>query len=253
VYGQNPEGRETRGFVSLSDAEMQSCRAGYYGLINHVDNQVGRLLQYLRDTRLLEETLIVYTADHGEMLGDHHMFAKVNPFEGSSRVPFLVRPPAWMGLPSRGEPQQPVGLQDVMPTLLDAAGVPVPESCTGRSVLLLLAGDTSGWREYLHGEHASMYAPDDGNHYLVDAHMKYVWFSQTGREHLFNLADDPNELHDLLLSANGDRLAALWRRRLIETLRDRPEGFTDGERLIPGQPHRHLVADGGAAARATTQ
>jgi arylsulfatase A-like enzyme len=250
VSGQNPEGRETRGFVSLSAAEMRSCRAGYYGLINHVDTQVGRLIQFLRDARLLDETLILYTADHGEMLGDHHMFAKANPFEGSARVPFLLRPPASLDLPWGVAPGQPVGLQDVMPTLLDAAGVSVPESVTGRSVLPLLAGRADGWRDVLHGEHAPTYAPDDGVHYLVDDRTKYVWFSHTGREHLFDLAADPHERRDLLRAPDGAARAAPWRRRLAALLRERPEGFADGDDLIPGRPHRNLVADGAAEAGA---
>jgi arylsulfatase A-like enzyme len=278
VKGQNPEGPETRGFVSLSEAEMHACRAGYYGLINHVDTQVGRLLQYLRDTRLLEDTLVLYTADHGEMLGDHHMFAKANPYEGSARVPFLLRPPASMGLPRGCSPRAPVGLQDVMPTLLDAAGVPIPESVTGRSVLPLLTGTpvsglpisgaatsttpTSGfaspnramgpvaWREVLHGEHAPTYMPEDGVHFLVSERTKYVWYSHSGRERLFDLEADPHELHDLLRDPDGEARVAPWRQTLIACLRQRPEGFTNGERLIPGRPHRHLVADGAAAAAA---
>jgi arylsulfatase len=250
VRGQNPEGPETRGFVALSEAEMRSCRAGYYGLINHVDTQVGRLLQYLRDARLLDETLVLYTADHGEMLGDHHLFAKANPFEGAARVPFLLRPPAALGLPGRVGPREPVGLQDVMPTLLDAAGIAVPEGVTGRSVLPLLRGDAADWREALHGEHAPTYSPDDGVHFLVGDRTKYVWFSQTGREHLFDLEADPDERHDLLGATGGEALAAPWRRKLIDVLRRRPEGFTDGDRLIAGRPHRNLVAGGGAAASA---
>ena len=110
----------------LDRETLHYCRAAYYGLINHVDAQVGRLLQYLRDARLLENTLVLYTADHGEMLGDHHMFSKARAFEGSARVPFLLRAPRSMGLPAGVTVDQPVGLQDVMPTLLDAAGAPGP-------------------------------------------------------------------------------------------------------------------------------
>jgi arylsulfatase A-like enzyme len=239
--GQNPEGPETRSAVYLDAEEMRSCRAAYYGLINHVDTQIGRLLQYLRDTGLLEETFILYTADHGEMLGDHHMFAKANPFEGSAHVPFLARAPHAMGFPTGVVTSSPVGLQDVMPTLLDVASAPIPDTVTGQSVLPLMRAETPPWRDALQGEHAPAYAPDDGVHYLVDGHTKYVWFSQTGREHLFDLDADPRELHDLLREPDGAARVAPWRRRLAERLRARPEGFSDGTRLIPGRPHPKLV------------
>ena len=196
--------------------------------------------------------MILYTADHGEMLGDHHMFAKANPFEGSARVPFLLRPPASLRLPRRAAPGAPVGLQDVMPTLLDAAGLAIPDGVTGRSVLPLIAGDSGGWRDALHGEHAPTYAPEDGVHFLVGERMKYVWFSHTGREHLFDIAADPSELHDLLRDPDASSRVAPWRRKLMDVLRDRPEGFTDGDRLIPGRPHRNLVSDGAAAALVMT-
>ena len=85
--------------LHLDDDTMHYCRAGYFGLINHVDTQIGRLLMYLRDENLLEETFILFTSDHGEMLGDHNMFAKTRPFESSARVPFLARAPMSMSHP----------------------------------------------------------------------------------------------------------------------------------------------------------
>ena len=184
--GFDPEGRmPRRQQLRLDDDTMHYCRAGYFGLINHVDTQVGRLLMYLRDERLLEESFILFTSDHGEMLGDHNMFAKTRPFESSARVPFLARAPMTMSYPRGVVTDRPVGLQDVMPTLLDAAGLPIPESVTGRSVLPLMRGEDVAWRAALHGEHAGQYDPDDANHYLVDGHAKYVGHDQTGEELLF--------------------------------------------------------------------
>ena len=128
-----------------------------------------------------------------------------------------------------------------MPTLLAAAGLPIPQSVTGRSVLPLMRGEDVAWRAALHGEHAGQYDPDDANHYLVDGHTKYVWHDQTGEELLFDLDDDPLEQHNLLHEDGAEARVAPWRQRLIEQLRDRPEGFTDGQRLIAGQPRPFLV------------
>jgi arylsulfatase A-like enzyme len=230
--------------VRLDRETMRRCRAAYYGLINHVDDQLGRLLR-----RVKPDTFVLFTADHGEMLGDHHRFRKTYAYEGSARVPFLTWAPPAMGLPRSVVCDAPVGLQDVMPTLLEAAGVPPPAGVSGRSVLPLIRGQASeagGWREALHGEHAGFYEPDDGMHYLVDARTKYVWYSQTGQEQLFDLERDPQERHDLARTADADARLRPWRRRLVAELRSRPEGFADGERLVAGRPHQQLVPPEGA-------
>jgi arylsulfatase A-like enzyme len=128
-----------------------------------------------------------------------------------------------------------------MPTLLEVAGIPVPETVTGNSLLPLIRNEEDGGRDILHGEHAGCYRYEDGMHYLTDGHFKYVWYSQTGREHLFNLDEDPDELQDIALEESADDRLNPWRGRLIEVLKDRPEGFTAGERLITGRPHNEVV------------
>ena len=108
-----------------------------------------------------------------------------------------------------------MGLQDVMPTLLDAAGCEIPESVTGRSVLPWMRGETPEWRDVLHGEHAGQYREADGNHWIVNERHKYIWFSQTGEEHLFDVVDDPNEERDLASEAEScARGESGWRRSL---------------------------------------
>ncbi len=236
--GQNPDAW----YINLDSESMRRCRAAYYGLMNHVDDQIARLLDYMRVNGLLADTMILFTSDHGEMLGDHHHFRKTFPYEGSAHIPFLLHAPRWMGLRSGVSNAAPVGLQDVMPTLLDAAGIPKPDTVTGHSVLPLLRADSNGeWRDAIHGEHAGIYQYDLGVHYLVSERYKYVWWSQTGREQLFDLVSDPTELHDLARTPDAVSLLTPWRRRLIQQLLPRPEGFTDGTRLIPGRPHNQMV------------
>ena len=242
--GQDPEGPETRADLALDDAAMHDFRAGYYGLINHVDDQVGRLLQYLRDTTLLDETFMLFTSDHGEMLGDHHMLAKVAGFDGAARIPFLARAPRSFGLPSGTVVDAPVGLQDVLATLVDAAGMQVPATVTGRSVLPLMAGSSAGtpkWSDVLHGEHAPAYSGDYGMHYLVDGHVKYIWHTQSGREFFFDLDGGAGEERNLIDDpAWSDQVAAL-RHRLIEILTGRVEGFVDRGELVAGRPYHALT------------
>jgi len=227
--------------ICLDEETMRFTRAAYYGMINHVDDQVGRLLNFLELRGELDNTFVFFTSDHGEMLGDHNMFRKTFAYEPSARVPCLGYPARTMDYPAEVVSYAPVGLQDVMPTLLDAAGVPIPETVTGSSLLPLMRGERAEWRNVLHGEHAGYYRYEDGMHYLTDGHCKYIWYSQTGREHLFDLDDDPEEVHDIGSERDAaDRLVP-WRQRLAEILERRPEGFSDGERLVEGRPHDAMV------------
>ena len=219
--------------LCLPAQDMQCARAAYYGMINFIDDQIGRLLQYAD----MSNTFILFASDHGEMLGDHHLFRKTFPYEASARVPFFAcAPPTWFW-PSEIAATSAVGLQDIMPTLLDVAGCGIPDSCTGRSLLPIMRGETSAVRDVLHGEHSGCYDHADGNHFLTDGHEKYIWYTQTGKEQLFDLDADPDEGRDLALSDTAEVRVKPWRERLIDALRGRPEGFTDGDRLIGGRPH----------------
>jgi len=229
--------------LRIDKAAMKSTRAGYYGLINFVDDQIGRLIFALRIRGLYRNLVIVFTSDHGEMLGDHNMFRKTFGYEGSAHVPFIVWATPDLEWPSEVVSDAPVGLQDIMPTVLDAAGVATPDDVTGRSLLPLVRRESDDWREHIHGEHAGHYEYADGVHYLVSRSHKYLWFSQTGAEQFFDLVNDPDELHDIAREPNAETQLRPWRDALMHVLRDRPEGFTDGARLIPGRPHINLIRD----------
>ena len=217
--------------VNLTGEALRSCQAGYFGLINHIDDQIRRILNPVEQL-VGDNTVILFTSDHGEMLGDHYMFRKSLPYEGSARIPFLIQGP---GLPANQVLDQPVCLEDIMPTVLDLAGVPIPTSVEGRSVVPLLTGQPTQWRPYLHGEHAGT------AHFLTDGIEKYIWFAADGREQFFNLKDDPKECVDLARNGRATARVADWRQRLIEQLRGRPEGFTDGKKLITGRCYEAVL------------
>ena len=230
--------------VMLQGEALRSCRAGYYGLLNHVDDEIRRLLNPVNgiDRMTDRNTIVMLTSDHGEMLGDHYLWRKSQPYEGASRIPLLIRAPERFGLQKGLVLDDPVCLEDIMPTVLEMAGVEVPDSVDGNSLLPLMRGEDVSVRPYLHIEHAPRF------HALTDGQEKYAWFAQDGREQFFDLAADPNECHDLSENPDAPDRVALWRERLIEKLRGRPEGFTDGERLIPGRPYPsalpHALAEG---------
>lgn len=210
----------------LSPARLRRARAGYYGHMTHIDHQINRFQEALHEEGIARNTVVCFVSDHGEMAGDHHAFRKSVPYEGSARIPMLL----W-GAPAGIRPGTVIGdqavveLRDVMPTLLDCAGLPIPESIEGRSFLPFARGESvPGWRPYLHGEHT---LHGQSVHYVTDGKDKYIWWSGTGREQLFDLRTDPTECHDLASDiAASDRLSR-WRAALITELTGREEGFVD--------------------------
>ena len=228
----------------LSDRDNQRMRAAYMGVVTHIDYDLERMFHSIDrglGADLLEDTLVLFTSDHGDMMSDHHLHRKTYAYEGSARVPFVIRYPEGWELPT-GSFEQVVGLQDVMPTLLEAAGVELPAGMTGRSVLGAIRGER--WREFFHGEHSPCYDPANAMHYLTDGREKYVWLSVTGEEQLFDLVADRQELHDLAKSpAHAQRLKT-WRRRLIERLAPRGDGFSDGQQLTCREPGFSPVVEG---------
>lgn len=215
---------------------VRRARAGYYGNMTHIDHQINRFVESLSPEER-DNTIICFTSDHGELLGDHHLWRKTLPYEGSARIPLILcdlRPDARQ----RGRVCNSVAeLRDVMPTLLDCAELPIPESVEGRSLLPLASGESPVWRDAIHGEHL---AAGGSIQWLTDGHEKYIWMSATGREQLFNLDNDPNELHDRV-SEQPERLSH-WRARLIELLAEREEGFVQNGSLVSGCPVQPSLA-----------
>ena len=121
------------------------------------------------------------------------------------------------------------------------AGRDTPAHVDGRSILPLARGeDNVSWREFLHGE---QFLNEDSNQWLTDGRGKYIWYSQTGRELLFDLKEDPTELRDL--SAARPQRVALWRERLMAELDGREEGFVQNGELAAGQPQGPTLVDAG--------
>jgi arylsulfatase A-like enzyme len=224
----NPGLGRTAWFGTLTPEQLHRIRVGYMGCITHIDYQLGYLMERI-NREGLRNTLILFTADHGDMLGDHHLHRKCYAYEGSARIPFAIRYAPGMSLPT-GRFEHVVGLQDVMPTLLEAAGVPVPDSVTGSSVFDAVRG--SRWRTVFHGEHSPCYSKDMAMHYLTDGTQKYIWFPVTGEEQLFDLTVDRLELTDLAKHPDWQECRRNWRKRLVDILAPRGDGFTDGQDLV---------------------
>ncbi len=213
--------------IHLPPAAQRQLEAAYYGCINHIDDQINRILMALPRPA---ETLILYVSDHGEMLGDHQWFRKHVPWEGAARIPFIIRPPESWGIRPGHECPAPVQLADVMPTVLAAAGIDIPETVDGTDLRPAVEG-TGAPREFVHGECAQVPTLGSGVHYLTDGRRKYIWFPGAGTEQFFNLEHDPCECHDLAAEPGAAGEVARWRARLAERLNGRPEGFVSSGRL----------------------
>lgn len=216
--------------VQLNEHEQKQFMAGYYGCINHIDDQIGRLLRHVP-----QDTLILFCSDHGEMLGEHQWMRKRSAFEGSARVPFLVRPAPGMGLEGGQVREEPVSLIDILPTCLEAAGAEVPAAVDGKSVLPLLRGQTEGWRDMVHGECCQLITLNSGMQYLTNGREKYIYYPGNGEEQFFDLEKDPREMENLASTDEGRRRMAPYRERLVQILDGRPEGFVqDGQLQVLG-------------------
>ena len=240
----NPGLSRTAWHGRLPPPQLQRMRAAYMGCITHIDYEFGRLMEMMRrylGADELANTLIIMTADHGDMQGDHHMMRKTYAYEGSARIPFLVQYPAGLDAPT-GMFEQVVGLQDVMPTVLDAAGIELPRGMTGKSVLDAARGGQ--WREFLHGEHSPCYSAEEAMQYLTDGREKYIYFPATGQEQLFDLIADRQELHDLAAAPEWQERRRLWRARLVDILGVRGDGFSDGKDLLVRTDRWSAVVDG---------
>ncbi len=219
----------------LQDDDMKRFRAGYYAMITHMDHQIGRLLRALTDERLLNNTIILFTSDHGEMLGEHNQFRKCQPFNGSVKVPMIVYDPGNNLNFEHGKKSTSIAeLRDVLPTLTDAANIDCPGCVEGTSLIKTLCSNCKT-REFLHGEHTAMYDANLSAHYIVSENYKYIWYSDTGKEMLFNLEVDENECYDLACDNSYLKVLQKYRNLLIKELAGRPEGYSNGKKLIAGR------------------
>lgn len=175
-------------------------QAAYYAMIEQVDTQFGRLLEALDRSGQRENTVIVFTSDHGEALGDHGLTQKgCRFFEGLVRVPLIVSWPGHFAAGLRSDAL--VELIDIAPTLLDLAGLPVPQDMQGRSLLSILTGrqPPERHRDFVRCEYYD--AVDLPNHSFATMYRDRRWklnvYHGTGMGELYDLEHDPHEFHSL--------------------------------------------------------
>jgi choline-sulfatase len=189
--------REHTGLTRTTEAETQRSRAAYWALVTSMDRMIGHILAALRAAGLEDNTLIVYTSDHGDMLGEHGMFWKHTFYEESARVPLIM---AWPGTIRAGTRSGRVASAlDVTATILDATGAPALPGSPGRSLLPPLDG--ASWTDEAFSEYCSdeAWGPPDGcfQRMIRCDEWKLTCYHAPGSStdlQLFNLKEDPGEL-----------------------------------------------------------
>lgn len=218
-----------------SGPALGEIKRAYYALCTHLDHQLRVVLGTLREERELDNTIVLFCSDHGEMLGDFGLFAKRTHYEGSARVPMIL-----MGLPgdSRLEPgttrNRPVGLQDVMPTLLDLAGIDIPQGCDGLSMV----GEAR--REMLYGD---VLENDSASRMMHDGRHKLIWYPAGNRVQLFDLDTDPGELTDLADASASASVRARLESALAAACygKDVEDGWVRDGKLVGYDPGPHVA------------
>jgi arylsulfatase A-like enzyme len=227
--------------AALGDDEIRNSRQGYYGSISFVDEQIGRIMDALKSRGMLDDTLILFVSDHGEMVGDQNLWRKTYAYEGSARIPMIAR---WgsnvMDAPRGQVLPQLTELRDVLPTCLDAAGVMPSAHLEGRSLLDLVRGKTAGWRTQLDLEHSTCYFKESPWTALTDGTFKYIYHAYAGKQQLFNLTDDPAELSDLSADSGHATALADWRKKMVDHLAIRGDQWvSQGDLTLRKKPmHR---------------
>jgi len=176
-------------FDLYSEHARNLALAYYYANITFIDEEIGKLLATLREIGKDGNTIVIFTSDHGDMMGDHGLFYKCFGFEGSMHVPLIIRYPGRVAAGSREE--RVVSLLDLYPTLLNLAGVPWDAGTIPGEDLLSASGRDFAFSEVL-------YPP----YYLAHVRTKewkYLFYQNGGREALYHLSEDPHELDDLSL------------------------------------------------------
>lgn len=208
------------------DLQLRALES-YYGCVEWVDDAVGRILAVLEYLDFKDNTIVIYTSDHGEMGGEHGTWQKTVFFEASARVPFIVR---WPGqIPAGTLFREVVGLVDCFPTLCEAAGLEVPAACDGVSLLPAMRGGTLE-REGVFCESAVLRKTEVAGCMYRAGDWKYAYYLD-GSEELYNLLDDPEEWNNLAscpeqtawVAELRARTVAFWEPdRYLERLRKTP-------------------------------
>jgi len=226
-----------------SERETRQDKANYYGLISEVDDNLGRLFDALKASGAWEDTLIIFTSDHGEQLGDHHLKSKLGYFDQSYYVPLIIRDPRASADVSRGQQVEAFSENvDIMPTMLDWLNINTPSQCDGRSLMpVISSGEVpKNWRKEVHWEFDFRSVVDDSveKRFGITAHQcnlavirderyKYVHFAALPPL-FFDLQEDPGEFVNLAYNPDYQLMLLEYAQKMLSwRMRHTHRGLTE--------------------------
>ncbi|MFG1623575.1 sulfatase-like hydrolase/transferase [Kribbella sp. NPDC049227] len=197
--------RQVRPGIDATEVEIRRATAAYYAMVENADAMFGQVLRALQHQgQDLDDWVIVYTADHGEMLGQHGIWEKQKFYEASARVPLIIRSPQHF---SGGHLDENVNLCDLYATLCELAGHPAPDGLDSRSLVPLMRREPTDWS----GESVSHFG--DTNLMIKQDNLKYQYYGEAMPEVLFDLEADPSEQRDFIAAPEYRELVERFRTR----------------------------------------
>ena len=208
-----------------TETETRKHIADYYGMISHMDAEIGRILAALDDKGLRDNTIVIYTADHGLAVGQHGLMGKQNLYDHSMRIPLIVRGP---GISAAHRANALVYLLDLYPTILERAGAEAPVEHDGYSLNPLLDGLTYKHRRSLFLAYQGVFGHPQNRPYqraIKDERFKLIQSARSGKNtwQLFDLREDPYELVNLFGKDDYKGVA----KRMLRSLRERQTRVKD--------------------------
>ena len=201
---------EAIGMCDLPDSEWRKIKAYYYGMISLIDKQIGRLVETLRERGLLDNTIILFTSDHGELLGDHHLVFKGVDYDCVTNVPFIVTLPDKQ---NSGSVRRQIGSSvDIMPTVLEMAGMDVPVSVQGKSLVPVMKDENAK----LYDEAFIESVPDTTRTTIWTEQARLTWHGKDKHGELYDHRKDPNCFRNLWDDPSSVELKLQMLGRLID-------------------------------------
>jgi arylsulfatase len=222
----------------LNEAIRREAKRAFYALCTHIDHQIRRLIGTLREESLLDDTIILFTADHGDMLGTHNLWAKRSFYDWSARIPMILCGTENETRIKRNTVDaRMVGLQDIMPTLLDLCGIEVPITVEGLSMI------GSERRDYLYGEEGEGIK---ATRMIHDGRFKLIYYSVGNHFQLFDMKKDTSECKNLASHKDYKKIKERLVGYLIENLHGTDlEWIEDGKLVgLPDVEYKYSLKSG---------
>lgn len=236
LHPRNQRMAEWFDYADVPEEQVRRSRAAYYGLCTYTDEQLGIVIDALDQNGLGEDTIVVYTSDHGESAGEHGMWNKQSFYEDSSAIPFIARGP---GITSTGRRvSEPISLIDLARTIIALAGAEESSDLDGKDISALLTSDTDNPNGIAISEFFAVGATA-GSRMLRKGHWKLIFHNGEAPE-LFDLSSDPNELDDLASDPSHKHM----RDELLAILLDNFVPDEVDKRVLDSQRKRRIIERG---------